>query len=82
MCELKADKKLDEENDERNGLNGVTDENDIKSGDGFHTQYTHPNERNSFDMLRTKPISDGNELLRQKSKQLEVRNQECDQLRC
>jgi len=39
------------------------------------------NERNSFDILRTKDISEINELTRQKLKQLELRNEECNQLR-
>lgn len=77
VCELRAAKKLAEENDE----NRETNNTEMNSVDSYHSKHSPPNERNAFDMLRVKPITNGNELLRQKSSQLEVKNQECQQLR-
>lgn len=47
----------------------------------FNSALNHSKERNSFEILRTENTSESNELIQQKFKQLELRNEECNQLR-
>jgi hypothetical protein len=80
LCETKAINKINADNSE-------TIENETKNDskrESFSSHNSHPNERNSFEMLRTIERTlptESSDILKQKCRQMASKHEECLQLR-